>query len=48
MDYIENREYKANKMYILTKEIEKSINIKDKKIFYMKYKNLLQSINSIT
>ena len=47
INYVENREYKANKIYILIKEIEKSTNIQDKKIFFMKYKNLLQSINSI-
>ncbi len=46
-DYVENREYKVNKMFILVKEIEKTTSIQDKTIFFMKYKNLLQSINSI-
>ena len=46
-EYVENREYKANKMFILVKEIEKSTSIQDKTLFFMKYKNLLQSINSI-
>ena len=47
IEYVENREYKANKVYILIKEIEETANIEDKKIFFMKYKNLMQSINSL-
>ena len=47
LNYIENREYKVNKIYILVKELENSLASKDKKVFYIKYKNLLQSINSI-
>jgi len=46
-EYIQNKEYKANKIFVLIKELENSIHLKDKKLFYIKYKNLLQSINSI-
>lgn len=46
-EFNENKEYKANKVFVLIKEIQNSISTKDKKVFYVKYKNLLQSINSI-
>lgn len=46
-EYIENKEYKVSKIYILIREIENSSNIEDNKVFYIKYKNLLQSMNSI-
>lgn len=36
-----------NKVYILIKELQNSINNKDKDIFYIKYKNLIQEIENI-
>lgn len=43
----QNKEYKSNKVLVLIKEIKNSLSNKDKKVFFIKYKNLLQSINSI-
>ena len=40
-------EYKVNKTYILVKELQNSLNLQDKEVFYMKYKNLLESINTL-
>lgn len=45
IEYIKNREYKVNKAYILLKELQNSLEYKDKKVFYIKYKNLLENIN---
>lgn len=42
--YIENNQGKASRVYVLIKEIKSSINLKDKDIFYIKYKNLMNSI----
>jgi hypothetical protein len=47
IEYAKDKEYKINKVYVLIKELENSLDSKDKKVFYIKYKNLLQSINSI-
>ena len=40
-------EYKVNKTYILVKELQNSLDLQDKEVFYIKYKNLLESINTL-
>ena len=45
MEYMKDKEYKVNKTYVLIKELQNSLGYKDKKIFYVKYKNLMESIN---
>ena len=47
MNYIKDKEYKVNNTYVLMKELQNSTKYKDKKIFYIKYKNLMESINSL-
>lgn len=47
LEFIKNREYKANKSYVLLKEFQSSLETKDKQIFYLKYKNLMESINTL-
>lgn len=47
MKYIQNKEYKVNKTYVLLKELQNSLSYRDKKLFYVKYKNLMESINSL-
>ena len=39
--------YDINKGYILLKELQNSISEKDKDIFYIKYKNLIEKLNNI-
>ena len=46
-EYIKNKEYKINRTYILLKELQNSLEYRDKKLFYVKYKNLIESINSL-
>ena len=41
------RKYNINKTYILIEELKNSLATKDKEIFYIKYKNLLEQINSL-
>lgn len=41
-------DYDINKGYILLKELQNSISEKDKDIFYIKYKNLLEKLNNIS
>lgn len=40
--------YDANKVYILLKELQNSVNDKDKDVFYIKYKNLIEKLNNMT
>ncbi len=47
MKFIKNKEYKANKTYILLKELKNTMLYKDKKVFLVKYKSLLESINTM-
>lgn len=42
-----NNQSKINKVYILLKDTQNSINKKDKDIFYINYKNLIQQLNNI-
>lgn len=42
--YIEDKQEQVSRVYVLIKELKNSINIHDKDIFYIKYKNLLNSI----
>jgi len=43
----ENRRFNINKIYILIEEIKNSLPTKDKGIFYIKYKNLIEEMNSL-
>ena len=47
MDYMKDKEYKVNRTYVLIKELQNSLAYKDKKLFYVKYKNLMESINTL-
>ena len=40
-------DYDINKGYILLKELQNSVNEKDKDIFYIKYKNLIEKLNNL-
>ena len=42
--YIENNQEEASRVYVLIKELKNSINVQDKDIFYIKYKNLMNAI----
>ncbi len=42
-----NNQSNINKVYILIKELQTSSDNKDKDIFYIKYKNLIQELNNI-
>ncbi len=42
--YIENKQEQVSRVYVLIKELKNSINIQDKDIFYIKYKNLMNAI----
>ena len=43
----ENKQYSINKGYIMINELKNSIELKDKAVFLIKYKNLLEEINNI-
>lgn len=47
MDYIQDKEYKVNRTYVLIKELQNSLVYKDKKLFLVKYKNLMESVNTL-
>ena len=42
-----DKKYNINKAYILVEELKKSLGTKDKGIFYIKYKNVLEQLNII-
>ena len=46
-EYSKNREYKVNKTYMLIKDLQTAVAINDKKLFFLKYKNLMESINTL-
>lgn len=45
IEYIKEKEYKVNRSYVLIKELQNSLSYRDKKLFLLKYKNLMESIN---
>ena len=47
IEYMKNKEYKINRSYVLIKELQNSLKHKDRKLFYVKYKNLMESINNL-
>lgn len=47
IEYMQDKEYKVNKIYVLIKELQNSLTYKDKKLFYIKYKDLIESINTL-
>ena len=47
MEYIQDKEYKVNRTYVLIKELQNSLAYKDKKLFLVKYKNLMESVNTL-
>ena len=47
IEFAKKNEYKVNKTYILVKELQNSLDLQDKEVFYIKYKNLLESINTL-
>lgn len=42
-----SKQYMLNKGYILINELQNTINMKDKEIFLIKYKNLLEELNNL-
>ena len=43
----DQRKYNINKIYIQIEEIKNSLSTKEAEIFYIKYKNLIQELNTI-
>lgn len=46
-EYTKNKEFKVNKTYMLLKELQNSITTNDKQLYFMKYKNLMESLNTL-
>lgn len=46
-EFSKNREFKINKTYILIKDLQNSITNNDKQLFFLKYKNLIESLNAL-
>lgn len=47
IEYMKDKEYKVNRTYVLIKELQNSLSYKDRKLFYVKYKNLMESLNTL-
>ncbi len=41
------KQYSLNKSYVILNEIQNAVNIKDKSVFLIKYKNLIEELNNI-
>ena len=48
MSFQEEKQYTVNKSYILLKELQSSVELQEKEIYYIKYKNLISEINLLT
>ena len=46
-NFISKNLYRSNKIYVLLNEIKNSLDLKDKEIFYIKYKNLMEELIEI-
>ena len=45
--YTKDKTYKTNKAYVLLNELVNSLNNEDQDIFYVKYKNFMETINEL-
>lgn len=46
-EYSKNKEFKINKIYMLIKELQNSVGNNDKQLYYIKYRNLMEILNTI-
>lgn len=46
-EYSKNRKFKINKTYMLIKDIQNAIQNNDKSLFFLKYKALIESLNTL-
>ena len=46
-NYYQNREFKINKSYVLLKDMQNSSVNRDRELFFLKYKNLMESLNTL-
>ena len=46
-NFIIDNSYKVNKCYVLLNELNNSANMKDKEIFFIKYKNLMEELSML-
>lgn len=44
----DQRKYNINKTYILIEELKNSLGTKEKEVFYVKYKFLIEELNTLT
>lgn len=47
IEAVKNKEYKINKTYVLIEEMKNAVAYKDKELLYVKYKDLMESLNTI-
>jgi len=47
IEYFENNKFKVNKTHTLIKNLQTTIENNDKELFFLKYKNLIESINTL-
>lgn len=46
-NFVSSHSYQVNKSYVLLNELKNSLALEDKEIFYIKYRNLLEEINTL-
>ena len=46
-EYSKNREYKVNKTYMLIKDLQTAVTSNDKNLYFLKYENVMESINTL-
>lgn len=47
LEYAQKNEYKINKSFILLKELQNSVKSQEKEVFYLKYINLMEDLNTL-
>ncbi|MCL2384018.1 MAG: hypothetical protein FWC79_07940 [Oscillospiraceae bacterium] len=45
VEFAKKNEFKINKSFVLLKELESTIEFRDERLFYMQYRNFMQSLN---
>lgn len=47
IEYTKNKEYKVNKSYMAIKNMQNAVKVQDKPLIFLKYKNLMESLNTL-
>lgn len=47
VEFVQNKEYNVSKSFVLLKELQNSLALRDSEVFYIKYKNFIQEMSNL-